>query len=135
MTALAKSPRLTANTSFLQRRADDDCRRAVIHTAARAEAPVDVIGRLWPVHRTIALVTLAQAVAAGRPAATVVVGDDVFRLVERIFASADPGNRRHFRPRRTGVHRTTAAATQETVNIRKVGVSDLIRTIRKLNEG
>ena len=88
----------------------------MIHIAARAETPVDVIGYLRPVHRAIALVALAQAIATGRFAAEVVVGNDVARLVDRVLAGTNPGNWRHLSAWRAAVHRATATTTKKTVD-------------------
>ena len=107
---------ILANSSLAERSADNDCRRTVIHIAARAETPVDVIGYLRPVHRAIALVTLAQAIATGRFAAAIVVGNDVARLVDRVLAGTNPGNWRHFSAWRTTVHRATATSAKKTVD-------------------
>ena len=88
----------------------------MISRALRAQAPVVIIGGMGPVGGPVPFVPVAEAVAAGRFAAAVVVGDDVILAVARVFAGADPGYCRHLRPRRATVDGAAAAGAQVAVN-------------------
>src|SRR5690606_668180 len=81
-----------------------------------AEAPIDVVVRLWPYHRPVALVAVAEAPPARGFAAAVVVADDVGAVVGRVLAGADPGDRRHFGSRGATARTATAATAQDTVD-------------------
>src|SRR6476620_9779189 len=70
--------------------AEDHRGGAVVDGALGAHAPVDVVVRLRPIHRFVAIVAIAQTPSAAALAATVVVTDDVALAVGRILASADP---------------------------------------------
>src|SRR5262245_50698765 len=97
--------------------ADDARDGAVIRNVGLApDAPVVVVGSLWPVKRPVALVAIAQAAATRALAAAVVVGHDVLLAVAGVPTGADPGDRRWLGSRRTGGYRTAAAGAQEAVD-------------------
>src|SRR5256885_5347175 len=98
--------------SFL-RDPQDDGHRAVIVRVGVGHAPVEVVVTRRPVHRLLALVTVALAVAAAGFPATVVVGDDVIAAVAGVVAGADPGDGRAGGAPRAGAGRGAAARAQE----------------------
>src|SRR5262245_6965557 len=95
---------------------EDDGHRAVDRAALRAEAPEEVVVLHRHVQRPLRFRARAPAAHAERLAAAVVVGDDVVLPVARVAARPDPRDRRHLGARRTGVLRTAAARTEETVD-------------------
>src|SRR5205823_9667491 len=101
--------------SFL-RDPQDDGHRAVIVRVGVGHAPVEVVVARRPVHRLLALVTVALAVAAAGFPATVVVGDDVVAAVAGVVARADPGDGRGGGARWTGAGGAAAAGAQEAVD-------------------
>src|SRR5256885_16982309 len=101
--------------SFL-RDPQDDGHRAVIVRVGVGHAPVEVVVTRRPVHRLLALVTVALAVAAAGFPATVVVGDDVVAAVGGGVARADPGDGRGGGARWTGAGSAAAAGAQEAVD-------------------
>ena len=93
----------------------DDGHGAVVHAALVAHAPVDVVVHAHPVAGPFALVLVAEATAAGRDAAAVVVTDEIVLAVLGIETSADPGHRRRFGAGRAARDGTAAAGAQMAV--------------------
>src|SRR6202012_5365997 len=85
---------------------------AVILHIVQAEAPDDVVVGLGHVELGIAIFVVAMALAAGRLAATVAIGDQIGLVVVRIDASSDPGGGRSRRARGTRMRTTAAAGAQ-----------------------
>src|SRR5207237_9287739 len=91
----------------------DDGHSAVVVGVGVGHAPVEVVVARRPVHRLLALVTVALAVAAAGFPATVVVGDDVIAAVAGGVAGGDPGDGRAGGARRTGAGGAAPARAQE----------------------
>src|SRR5256884_2953927 len=92
----------------------DDGHRAVVVGVGVGHAPVEVVVARRPVHRLLALVTVALAVAAAGFPATVVVGDDVIAAIAGVVAGAGPGGGRAGGGPRAGAGRAAAARAPGT---------------------
>src|SRR5262249_44720308 len=108
-------PASPARRSIRNGQAQHDRRRTVIQVRLRAVTPVDVIALRGLIHRPVALVAIAEAVAARAFAAAIVVRNDVVLRIDRVAAGADPRDRRWFGARRARTCRAAAAAAQEAV--------------------
>ncbi len=104
--------------SHLLRNRNDASRRAVIGNVGLAisRAPIVVVGLERNVQRCVALISIAHASAARRLAAAVVVRDDIVLSIERVVTSSYPCDRGHLGAGRTGVLRSSAAATKIPVD-------------------
>ena len=83
----------------------------MIGIALGAQTPVNVIIQSWPMNWGITLVSVAKTSTATALAATIVIGNHIVFAIYRIGAGTNPGNWRHFCPRRTGIHRATTTGT------------------------
>src|ERR1019366_6109676 len=101
---------------LINRNTQDDGRGAGIRLALRTETPRDLVVVLRPHHRPIALIILTSTSPPGHSAAAVIVRNDVISLIRRIPAGADPGDRRHFRARRTGIDAAAVTCAQRPVD-------------------
>src|SRR5262245_1099250 len=91
---IACAPTITTAAPSLDGDAENRGDRAVIGDALCALTPVRVVVLGRYVHGLLALVAVAEAVAAAALTAAVVVRDDVILAVARIRAGADPGESR-----------------------------------------
>src|SRR5450631_2782250 len=125
---------------LINRNPQDDGRGASIRLALGTETPGDLVVVLRPHHGSIALIILTSTPPPGHSAAAVIVRNDVVALIRRITAGADPGNRRHFRARRTGIDAAAITCAQRPVDgtvapiiaFRRItGILRIIRDLRR----
>ena len=126
-------------SGFLGRYTQYQGHGAVIGLASRAEAPVNIVGSVRAIGWPVTDVGIAKTIATGSLTTAVVIGNDVVLAVMGIFAGANPGNRRHFRTRRTHFIGTTTATAKKPINgavtpVRAAGwiVHIRIRGLRRL---
>ena len=82
----------------------------MIRSTGCAQAPVDVIGLVGAIGRTVTLVALTKTgAAAGFPAA-VIIRNHIVTAVCRIMTGADPGHGRHLGTGRASVSTPPTAA-------------------------
>src|ERR1700761_6684822 len=91
---------LMAIGSVSPHRTDQRGGRAVILHGVQAEAPDDIVVGLRHIKLGVAVFIVAMALAAGRLAATVAIGNQIGLAVVGIDAGADPGCRGSCRTRR-----------------------------------
>src|SRR5258708_4978416 len=89
---------------LVNRHTPDEGGGAGIRRALGSETPGDFVVVLRPHDGPIALIVLAGTPPPGHAATAVIVRNNVVPLVRGIAAGADPGDRRHLRARRTGIH-------------------------------
>ena len=65
----------------------------MIDRTLRAQTPVDVIALVGAIHRSVAFVGVAEALATRRLATAVVIGDHIVLAVEGVATGANPGDR------------------------------------------
>src|SRR5207244_3348747 len=109
--------------------------RAVVVRVRIRHAPVHVVVAREAVHRLLALVAVAFAVAAARLAAAIVVRDDVIAAIGGIVARADPGDRRGRRAGRAGVCSAAATGAQKSVDRTVLPILAALRVGRRLSGG
>src|SRR5207248_1421899 len=94
----------------------DHRHRAVIVGVGVGHAPVEVVVARRPVHRFLALIAVALAVAAAGFPAAIVVREDVIAAVGGVVTGADPGDRRDRGARRAGAGAAAAACAEKPVD-------------------
>src|ERR1700693_1067791 len=100
----ADADRAVSVLLLINRDTQDEGGRAGVRLALGPETPGDFVVVLRPHDRPIALIILAGTAHPDTATAAVIVRNDVVPLVRGIAAGADPGDGRHFRARRTGIH-------------------------------
>ena len=88
----------------------------MIRVSAGPETPIYVVALGRHVNRLITFVSIAETPTTARLTTAVVVRDHIVNSVHWVRADTDPAHRRNLSTWRTRVNRTTAAATQVTVN-------------------
>src|SRR6185369_10599729 len=88
---------------------------AVIGRLVIGHAPVNVVMNAHLIARALALIGVAFALAAARPAAAISIADQIVLLILAVEAGAHPADLRHFRARRAFMARAAAAAAQHAV--------------------
>src|SRR6202166_715362 len=117
---------------LINRDTQDDGGGAGIRLALGAETPGDFVVFLRPHDRPVALIFLAGTPPPGHAATAVIVRNDVVPLVRGIAAGADPGDGRHLRARRTGIHAAAVTGAQRSVDRAVAPVVALRRVTRVL---
>src|ERR1700692_3029749 len=114
--ATADADRAVSVLLLINRDAQDDGGGAGIGLALGSETPGDFVVILRPHDGPIALIVLAGAPPPRHAATTVIVRNDVVPLIRRLAAGADPGDGRHLRTRRTGIHAAAVTSAQRSVD-------------------